>query len=188
MQAAKCIKICPSHSPSSSHMSHMHSFQSLPTSHTVLHHHATCCLLYPRALHHLHCCCCFCRCMHHKPHHDNTPCNTHHVPHGPSVPACLTVHAGRWGVRPEKDCSVPSLSPLVFMGLQYRSKVECNLTRECNSSVAGWHPACCGPTVRVPTLPFMPLPVPSRQHVVYVSPMVKALSAHLRFVVESYKF
>jgi hypothetical protein len=74
----------------------------------------------------------------------------------------FTVHAGRWGVRPEKDCSIPSLSLLVFMGLQYRSKVECNLMRECNSSVAGQHPACCSLTVRVPTLPFMPLPVPSR--------------------------
>jgi hypothetical protein len=92
------------------------------------------------------------------------------------------------GVRPEKDYNVPSLSLLVFMDLQYRSKVECNLMWECNSHVASQHLAYCSLAVHILTLPFMLLPVPSRWHVVYISPIVKALSAHLRFVIESYKF
>ena len=55
--------------------------------------------------------------------------------------------------------------PHCFYGVKYGCKVECNLMQECNLSVMAWHLACCGPAVRVPTLPFMLLPVPSWQHV-----------------------
>ena len=92
------------------------------------------------------------------------------------------------------------------MGVQYGCIIKCNsignvlLSNTENAfllivenellMVAAQHLACLqsgGPYFCcVPTLPFMLLPVPSWRHVAYVSPVVKALSACLWFVVEIY--
>ena len=73
---------------------------------------------------------------------------------------------------------------LLFYGILYRCKWECNSTQ--NAPYLSWlgiqH--VLSPMVWVPTLPFMLLPIPSHRHIVYVSAVVKALSAHLQFVVE----
>jgi hypothetical protein len=83
------------------------------------------------------------------------------------------LHTESWGIRSGRT-TILSPCPLYYVS-------EHGIELYLSTVYLGQSLACHGLLVCVPTLPFMPMPVPSWLYVVCVSPVVKAWLARLQF-------